>query len=77
MENKKELNLDQIEKVTGGYVLNDAVNKKYGVIKQDGALVAPAPTLEKAKEYAKAYDVSLTEMTPEQYKEHFGRELKW
>ena len=36
-----------------------------------------APTKEKALEFIKAFNESSTVMTPEEYKEHFGRELVW
>lgn len=73
----KAVDLEQLEQVSGGYVVGDKANNRYCVVRQDGSLIVPAPTLDKAREYAKAYNVSTTVMTPEEYKKHFGREIEW
>ena len=73
----QELNLDQMEQVSGGLVVEDPVNKKFWVVRQDGNVIAPAPDLESAISFAKSFDISGTVMTLEEYRKHFGRELIW
>ena len=77
MNNTKELNLSEMEKVNGGYVVNDEANSKYWIVRQDGSVIAPAPSLEKAQEFAKDFQTSPSVMTMEEYKKHFGRDLVW
>ena len=78
MENEKmELNLNEMENVTGGYVVDNGTGDKYWVVRQDGSVIAPAPSLEQAVEFAKAFSVSTTVMDLDEYKKHFGRDLKW
>lgn len=77
MDNTREINLDEMEKVSGGYVVNDEANSKYWIVRQDGSVIAPAPSLEKAQEFAKEFQTSPTVMTMEEYKKHFGRDLIW
>ena len=74
---KKELNMEEIEKVSGGYVVDNGTGDKYWVVRQDGSVIAPAPSLENAIDFAKAFGVSATVMTLEEYKNFFGHELKW
>ncbi len=76
-KNLNELNPEELEQVAGGFVVGDQAQNKYGVIKQDGTLLAPAPSLEKAVEYAKAYNLSTTVLTPEEYKKRFARDMQW
>ncbi|MCR5687907.1 MAG: hypothetical protein K6G58_07805 [Lachnospiraceae bacterium] len=75
--NKNDLTPEELEQVSGGYVIKDEKMNKYGVLRQDGTLLAPAPTLDKAVEYVKSFHVSPQVMTPEEYKDRFGRDLKW
>ena len=77
MNNTKEINLNEMEKVNGGYVVNDETNNKYWIVRRDGSVIAPAPSLEKAQEFAKDFQTSPTVMTMEEYKKHFGRDLVW
>ena len=42
-----------------------------------GKVIGPAPTLNNAIDFAKAFGVSATVMTLEEYKNFFGHELKW
>ena len=74
---KKELNMEEMEKVSGGYVVDEGTGSKYWVVRQDGSVIAPAPSLEKAIDFAKAFNVSTTVLTRAEYKERFGRELEW
>ena len=77
MDNMRETNLDEMGKVSGGYVVNDAANSKYWIVRQDGSVIAPAPSEEKAIEFAKDFNTSPSVMTMEEYKKHFGRDLVW
>ena len=72
---KKELNLPGMEKVSGGYVVDNGTGDKYWVVRQDGSVIAPAPSLENAIDFAKAFGVSTTVMDRAEYKKRFGREL--
>ena len=40
-------------------------------------MISPVPSREQAIDFAKAYNISTQIMTKEEYKKHFGRELKW
>ena len=71
------LNPDELEQVTGGFVLADKAKGKYCVVRQDGNILAPAPSLEKAIEYAKSYNVSQTVLTPDDYKKRYARDPEW
>ena len=77
MNNAREINLNEMEKVNGGYVVNDAANNKFWIVRQDGSVIAPAPSLEKAQEFAKEFQTSPSVMTMDEYKKHFGRDLIW
>ena len=65
MNNTKEISLSEMEKVNGGYVVNDEANSKYWIVRQDGSVIAPAPSLEKAQEFAKDFQTSPSVMTME------------
>ncbi len=73
----KTLDMEKLEKVNGGFVVGDQKQNKYCVVRQDGTVLVPAPTKEKAIEFAKAYNVSQTVMTSEEYQKHFGRPIEW
>ena len=77
MDNAREINLNEMEKVSGGYVVNDEANSKFWIVRQDGSVIAPAPSMEKAQAFAKDFQTSPTVMTMEEYKKHFGRDLVW
>lgn len=72
-----ELNLNEMEKVSGGFVVEDTMANKYWVVRQDGSVIAPAPNKEQAIEFAKAFSTSGTVITREEYKKRFGRDLVW
>ena len=75
--NTKELSPEQLNEIYGGIVVSDRENNKYYMVKQDGSVIAPAPSEEKAQEFIKFYNMSPSIMTLEEYEEHFGREFKW
>ena len=77
MNNTREINLDEMGKVSGGYVVNDEANNKFWIVRQDGSVIAPAPSMEKAIEFAKDFQTSPSVMTMDEYKKHFGRDLVW
>jgi hypothetical protein len=77
MNEPKQLNLDEMEKISGGYVVSDPENNKFWIIRQNGTVIAPAPNEAKAIEFAKDFGTSPTILTLDQYKAKFGRELKW
>ena len=72
-----ELSPEQLEAINGGIVVSDRVNNKYYMVKQDGSVIGPAPTEEKAQEFIKSYNMSPTVMTLEEYELHFGRKFEW
>jgi len=76
-ENRKTLTLDEMEKVSGGLVVNDTVAKKFWVVREDGTVIGPAPDQEHATEYAKAFSVSQRVITTDEYKKLFGHDLVW
>ena len=76
-ENRKTLTLDEMEKVSGGLVVNDTVAKKFWVVREDGTVIGPAPDQEHAIEYAKAFSVSQRVITTDEYKKLFGHDLVW
>ena len=77
MEEKKmqELNLDEMDKVSGGLIVKDAATNKYWVTKDDGVVVFPAPNKACAVDLAKALKVETEIITLEEYKKRFGHEL--
>ena len=75
MEKNEKLELDNLDQVTGGVVVEDG--GKFWLIRQDGTVIAPAPSREKAQECARTMNISPDILTKEEYKAHFGRELKW
>ena len=83
MKNQKDekellqLSESELEEVSGGYVVDDGDGKKYWLIRQNGSVISPVPGREMAQEFAKAYSLSTTVLTREEYKKKFGRELVW
>ena len=69
------LNEQQAEEVTGGVIVDDGDGQKFWLIRQDGTVIAPVPSKEKAIEFAQVYHISPRIMTKEEYARHFGREL--
>jgi len=74
----RKITIDEMAKVNGGYVVLDKEDEnKFWIVRQDGSVIAPAPSLEKAQEFAKAFNVSSTVLTAEEYRNLFGRDLNW
>ena len=63
--------------VAGGVIVDDGDGKKFWLVRQNGTVISPVPSREKAIEFAKAYSISQDIMTREEYARHFGRELVW
>ena len=76
-ESYKELSQSELEQVRGGLIVKDNNESKYWLIRQDGTVFAPAPSLEKAKEFAKTLSLSTEVITKEEYVKRFGREFVW
>ena len=74
---RKTLTPAEMEKISGGLVVSDKANNKYWVVREDGTVIGPAPDETYAKDYAKAFGVSQTILTMEDYKKRFGRDLVW
>ena len=72
---KRGIDLNDLEKVTGGYVVEDG--KNYWIVRQNGSVISPAPDREKAMEFAKIFNTSPTVISVEEYKKIFGRDLVW
>jgi len=77
MEEIRELSMEDMAQISGGYVVDNGTDNKYWIVMQDGTVKGYAPTKEKAQEFAKAYGASQTILTLAQYKARYGRELKW
>ena len=58
-------------------MVKDPENNKFWVVRQDGTVIGPAPDEKSAVSFAKAFSVSQTVISLEDYKERFGRELEW
>ena len=74
---RRPLTLEEMEQVTGGYVVKDPEQDKFWVVRQDGTVIGPAPDEKSAVSFAKAFNVSQDVITLDEYKEKFGRELEW
>lgn len=74
---EKELSYSKLEQVIGGLIVEDSSDNKLWLIRQDGTVYAPAPTLEKALEFARTLSLSTEVITREEYVKRFGRELVW
>ena len=74
---KKYISPEDLEKVTGGCVVYDPDEDKYWLVRQDGTVIAPVPTQEKAVEFAKAFSTSPDVITMEEYRNKYGRDLVW
>ena len=78
MENKREkLTMEEMEKISGGLVVNDEINKRCWLVREDGTVIGPAPDEVSAADFAKAFSLSQRAITPEEYKTRFGRDLVW
>ena len=77
MEDRKELKPEELDKVAGGFVVDEGDGRKYWMVRHDGTVIGPAPTLENAIAFAKEFNESPTVLTREQYRARFGRELVW
>ena len=75
--NTVELNLNEMEKVSGGLVVDDPEKNKFWIIRPNGTVIAPAPTKELAIEFAKQFGTSPTVIDMKEYKAKFGRDLVW
>ena len=81
MEDKKleqvtEMSSKALDRATGGTIVEEDPGK-FWVIRQDGTVIAPAPSREKALEYARTLNVSTEILTKEGYEKRFGRPLVW
>ena len=77
MRNMKELNLKELEKVSGGYVVDNGTGDKFWIVLQDGTVKGFAPTEAQAKDYSRAFGASTAVLTHEDYTQKFGRDLTW
>lgn len=78
MNEKKALNPDDLENVTGGLIVEEGEEeKKFWLIRQDGTVIAPVPSIEMAVQFANTMSVSPDVITKEEYKMRFGRDLVW
>ena len=76
-EEMKKLTEQEVEIVSGGVIVDDGNGQKFWLVRQDGTVISPVPSREKAVEFAQAYHISTQIMTKEEYARHFGRELAW
>ncbi len=70
-----ELSDLHLEDVSGGVIVEDG--NRFWLVRQDGTVIAPAPSREKALEFAKGFSISTEILTREGYLKRFGRELVW
>ena len=73
----RELNLNEMEKAAGGYVVDNGTGDKFWIVLQDGTVKGYAPTEAQAKDFAKAFGASTKILTLEDYRKKFGHDLKW
>ena len=66
-----------LENVSGGIIVAEAGNQKYWLVRQNGTVISPVPTLEKAQEFAKAYGISTSVLSRDEYKAKFRWDLVW
>ena len=76
MKDQMTLTPEEMEKIAGGVIVDDGTGK-YWLVRQDGTVIAPTYSNEKALEMAHSFNISTEVLTKEQYKKRFGRELKW
>ena len=76
-EEMKKLTEQEVEGVSGGVIVDDGNGQRFWLVRQDGTVISPVPSREKAVEFAQAYHISTQIMTKEEYARHFGRELAW
>ena len=76
-EKIEKLNDQMAEEISGGVIVDDGDGKKFWLVRQDGTVISPVPSKEKAVDFAKAYNISQQIMTKEEYARRFGRELAW
>ena len=76
-EKIEKLNDQMAEEISGGVIVDDGDGKKFWLVRQDGTVISPVPSKEKAVDFAKAYNISQQIMTREEYARRFGRELAW
>ena len=72
-----QLEMNDLEKVSGGLVVEDPVQNKCWIIRQNGTVIAPAPSREQAVEFAGQFNTSTEVITLEEYRTRFGRDLAW
>lgn len=77
MSSIKELNWEEMEQASGGYVVDGGTGSKFWIVMQDGTVKGYAPTKAQAQDFARAFGASTTILTPAQYKAKFGHDLKW
>ena len=70
-----ELTPEELGNATGAAIVADG--DKYWLVRQDGTVVAPAPSQAKAIEFAKTLSISTEILTKEEYAKRFARELRW
>jgi len=58
-------------------IVEDNDGKTYWLVRQDGSIISPVPSKEKAIDFAHAYSISTQIMTKEEYASRFGRPLVW
>ena len=75
-EKMEKATLDDLAKASGGVIVEEG-DGRFWVVRQDGTVYAPAPSLEKAIEYAKTLSISTEVLTKAQYRKRFGRDLQW
>lgn len=77
MEEIRELSMEDMAQISGGYVVDNGTGNKYWIVLQDGTVKGYAPTEAQAKEFVKAFGASTEIMTLAGYKKKFGHDLKW
>ena len=71
------MSLEELKGVSGGLVVLDNEAQQYWLVREDGSVISPVPSEAHGVEFAKAYGVSTRVITKEEYRNRFGRELKW
>lgn len=74
---KIELTSEMLEGISGGVIVNDGDGERYWLVRQNGTVISPVPSLEKAKEFISAYGESPRVISREEYKKIYGKDLVW
>lgn len=74
-QNVKELNMNDLEQVAGGVIVDNGGEQLF-LVRQDGTIIGPAPR-NKAKSFATSFSTSTEVISKADYEKRFGRPFVW